>query len=51
MTDEITARLGRDFYVFDGRILEVFSSHPHRFHIRNMDLRVTGPDRKGDGPS
>ncbi|WP_426361958.1 hypothetical protein [Streptomyces sp. E-08] len=47
MTDEITARLGRDFYVFDGRILEVFSSHPHRFHIRNMDLRVTGPDRKG----
>ncbi|WP_331772627.1 hypothetical protein OG948_55010 (plasmid) [Embleya sp. NBC_00888] len=47
MTDEITARAGREFYTFDGRILEVFGSHPKRFHIRNMDLRVTGPDRKG----
>ncbi|MCX4870084.1 hypothetical protein OIC43_01735 [Streptomyces sp. NBC_00825] len=47
MTDEITARAGREFYTFDGRILEVFGSHPRRFHIRNMDLRVTGPDRKG----
>ncbi|MFG3529996.1 hypothetical protein ACGF8B_25050 [Streptomyces sp. NPDC047917] len=47
MTDEITARAGREFYTFDGRILEVFGSHPRRFHILNMDLRVTGPDRKG----
>ncbi|MFE2267764.1 hypothetical protein ACFXB4_00835 [Streptomyces lavendulae] len=47
MTDEITARAGREFYTFDGRILEVFGSHPRRFHVRNMDLRVTGPDRKG----
>ncbi|GAA2771483.1 hypothetical protein [Streptomyces showdoensis] len=47
MTDEITARAGREFYTFDGRILEIFSSHPKRFHIRNTDLRVTGPDRKG----
>ncbi|MFE0654490.1 hypothetical protein ACFVZH_38790 [Streptomyces sp. NPDC059534] len=47
MTDEITARAGREFYTFDGRILEIFGSCPNRFHIRNMDLRVTGPDRKG----
>ncbi|WP_406458586.1 hypothetical protein OG782_36595 [Streptomyces sp. NBC_00876] len=47
MTDETTARAGREFYTFDGRILEVFGSYPKRFHIRNMDLRVTGPDRKG----
>ncbi|GAA2988572.1 hypothetical protein [Kitasatospora sp. NPDC006786] len=47
MTDEITARAGREFYTFDGRILEVFGSCPKRFHIRNTDLRVTGPDRKG----
>ncbi|WP_393053291.1 hypothetical protein [Streptomyces sp. LN549] len=33
----------REFYTFDGRILEVFGSYPKRFHIRNMDLRVTGP--------
>lgn len=47
MTDETTARAGREFYTFDGRILEVFGSHPRRFHIRNMELRVMGPDRKG----
>ncbi|MFE1805274.1 hypothetical protein [Streptomyces sp. NPDC059533] len=47
MTDEITARAGREFYTFDGRILEVFGSHPKRFHIRNMDLRVSDPDPKG----
>ncbi|MFB7588905.1 hypothetical protein [Streptomyces sp. NPDC056169] len=47
MTDEITARAGREFYTFDGRILEIFGNYPTRFHIRNMDLRVTGPDRKG----
>ncbi|MFD8020424.1 hypothetical protein ACFV6G_08355 [Streptomyces lavendulae] len=47
MTDEITARAGREFYAFDGRVLEVFGSHPRRFHIRNMDLRLIGPDRKG----
>ncbi|MDJ0384884.1 hypothetical protein [Streptomyces sp. G-G2] len=47
MTEEITARAGREFYTFDGRILEVFGSNPQRFHVRNMDLRVTGPDRKG----
>lgn len=47
MTDEITARAGREFYTFDGRVLEIFGSHPKRFHVRNMDLRVTGPDRKG----
>ncbi|MER6097962.1 hypothetical protein ABT154_19290 [Streptomyces sp. NPDC001728] len=47
MTEETTARAGREFYTFDGRILEVFGSNPKRFHIRNMDLWVTGPDRKG----
>ncbi|MGW9210523.1 hypothetical protein ACWGR4_26485 [Embleya sp. NPDC055664] len=47
MTDEITARAGREFYTFDGRILEIFGGYPKRFHIRNMALRVTPPDRKG----
>ncbi|MEU8763560.1 hypothetical protein [Streptomyces sp. NPDC048659] len=47
MTDEITARAGRAFYTFDGRIFEIFSSHPYRFHVRNMELEVSGPDRKG----
>lgn len=47
MTDETTARAGREFYTFDGRILEVFGSSPKRFHIRNTNLRVAGPDRKG----
>ncbi|GCD98586.1 hypothetical protein [Embleya hyalina] len=47
MTDEITARAGREFHTFDGRVLEIFGSHPKRFHIRNMALHVTPPDRKG----
>lgn len=47
MSDETTARAGSEFYTFDGRILEVFGGYPKRFHIRNMDLQVTGPDRKG----
>jgi hypothetical protein len=35
---------------FDGRVLEVFGfpgSESIRFHIRNLDLEVDGPDRKG----
>ncbi|MBK6010337.1 hypothetical protein [Streptomyces sp. MBT53] len=47
MRDEITARVGFQFYSFDGRILEVFGGHPHRFHIQNLHLSVTDPDRKG----
>ncbi|MFF2331485.1 MULTISPECIES: hypothetical protein [unclassified Streptomyces] len=48
MNDEITATVGREFYSFDGRILEIFGcDHPLRFHIRHLHLRVTGPDRKG----
>lgn len=47
MNDEITARAGREFYTFDGRIIEVFGSYPKRFHVRNTELRVSGPDRKG----
>ena len=47
MRDEITARVGYQFYSFDGRILEIFGGRPHRFHIENLQLSVTGPDRKG----
>ncbi|TCO52952.1 hypothetical protein [Actinocrispum wychmicini] len=47
MNDEITTTVGREFYSFDGRILEIFGGHALRFHIRHLHLRVTGPDRKG----
>lgn len=47
MNDEITTTVGKDFYSFDGRILEIFGGDPIRFHIRHMYLSVTGPDRKG----
>ena len=47
MRDEMTARVGSEFYSFDGRILEIFGGHPYRFHIANLHLNVTGPDRKG----
>ncbi|MFF7534244.1 hypothetical protein ACIP6Q_35650 [Streptomyces bobili] len=47
MNDEITTTVGRDFYSFDGRILEIFGGAPIRFHIRHLHLCVTGPDRKG----
>ena len=47
MRDEITAKVGFQFYSFDGRILEVFGGNPHRFHIQNLHLSVTDPDRKG----
>ena len=35
---------------FDGRVVEVFGfpgSESIRFHVRNLDLAVDGPDRKG----
>ena len=35
---------------FDGRVVEVFGfpgSESIRFHVRNLDLEVDGPDRKG----
>ncbi|MFE6054963.1 hypothetical protein ACFQ6N_29790 [Kitasatospora sp. NPDC056446] len=47
MDDEITTTVGRDFYTFDGRVLEVFGGNPIRFHVRHLHLSVTGPDRKG----
>ncbi|MER5360122.1 hypothetical protein [Streptomyces sp. NPDC002785] len=47
MNDEITTTVGREFYSFDGRILEIFGGYPLRFHIRHLHLRVTEPDRKG----
>jgi hypothetical protein len=47
MSDEITAVVGHQLYSFDGRILEIFGAHPTRFHVRHMQLVVTGPDRKG----
>ncbi|WP_216591274.1 hypothetical protein [Streptomyces brasiliscabiei] len=47
MNDEIMTTVGHEVLSFDGRILEIFGSHPKRFHIRHLELRVTGPDRKG----
>ncbi|MEU4506784.1 hypothetical protein OG195_44615 (plasmid) [Streptomyces sp. NBC_01362] len=47
MNDEFMTTVGTDIYSFDGRILEIFGIFPARFHIRHLDLRVTGPDRKG----
>ncbi|MFJ8406177.1 hypothetical protein ACIQ9K_37790 [Streptomyces microflavus] len=48
MNDEIMIRVGGTrFYSFDGRILEIFGGDPIRFHVRNMYVHVTGPDRKG----
>ncbi|MEU9338615.1 hypothetical protein AB0D49_36610 [Streptomyces sp. NPDC048290] len=48
MRDEITARVGHEFYSFDGRILELFGrEYSWRFHIRHMYMIVTEPDRKG----
>ena len=35
---------------FDGRVLEVFGfpgQESYRFHVRNVELTVDGPDRKG----
>ncbi|MFJ9629836.1 hypothetical protein ACIRU8_19205 [Streptomyces sp. NPDC101175] len=48
MNDEIMTTIGCDIYSFDGRILEIFGIFPARFHVRHLDLRVTGPDRKGN---
>ena len=41
---------GDSLLAFDGRVLEVFgfgSSESVRFHVRNMDLEVGDPGRKG----
>lgn len=41
---------GDSLLVFDGRVLEVFGfmgSESLRFHVRNMELSVNEPDRKG----
>ena len=35
---------------FDGRVLEMFGyagDDSMRFHVRNLELQVDGPDRKG----
>ncbi|MET8980899.1 hypothetical protein ABZX85_35390 [Streptomyces sp. NPDC004539] len=48
MNDEITLMVGRRLYSFDGRVLEIFGGEDAvRYHVRNMYVRVTGPDRKG----
>ena len=41
---------GDSLLAFDGRVLEVFGfpgSESMRFHVRNVDLEVGEPDRKG----
>ena len=35
---------------FDGRVLEVFGfpgQESYRFHVKNMELSIDGPDKKG----
>ncbi len=42
--------LGTTLLAFDGRVLEVFGfsgSESIRFHVRNIDIQVDDPDRKG----
>jgi hypothetical protein len=42
--------IGDSLVVFDGRVLEVFGfrgSESLRFHVRNLDVEVAEPDRKG----
>lgn len=46
--DEVWA--GDSLLVFDGRVLEVFGfsgSESLRFHVRNMEIELKEPDRKG----
>jgi hypothetical protein len=41
---------GKVLLAFDGRVLEVFGftgAESVRFHVRNMELSVDGPDSKG----
>ena len=41
---------GDSLLAFDGRVLEVFGfpgSESMRFHVANLNLTVSGPDRKG----
>ncbi|WP_329182034.1 hypothetical protein [Streptomyces sp. NBC_01477] len=47
--DEVTTVVDSQLYSFDGRVLEVFGAGgAARFHVRNMHLRIDGPDRKGN---
>jgi hypothetical protein len=42
--------LGDSLLAFDGRVLEVFGfsgSESLRFHVRNIEITVEDPDRKG----
>ncbi len=46
--DEVWA--GDGLLAFDGRVLEVFGfsgSASTRFHVRNVDVEIADPDRKG----
>ena len=46
--DEVWA--GDSLLAFDGRVLEVFgfaSSESLRFHVRNVEIELQDPDRKG----
>ena len=46
--DEVWA--GDSLLAFDGRVLEVFGfmgTANVRFHVRNVDIEIADPDRKG----
>lgn len=46
--DEVWA--GDSLLAFDGRVLEVFGfmgSESTRFHVRNVEIEIADPDRKG----
>ncbi|MFD7715243.1 hypothetical protein [Streptomyces sp. NPDC059814] len=47
--DEITVRIDRQLYSFDGRVLEIFGLREatERFHVKYMYIDVAGPNRKG----
>jgi hypothetical protein len=42
--------LGTTLLAFDGRVLEIFGfsgTESMRFHVRNMEIEIDDPDRKG----
>lgn len=41
-------RVGKSFYTYDGRVLEIFGGNAIRFHVRHMHVSITDPDRKGN---
>ena len=47
-TELVEAWAGTTGVAFDGRVVEVFGfSDSHRYHLREVEVEVADPDRKG----